>query len=290
MGRIFVEETIHTGQIGLNVARTPESGPPLLLLHGVLRRWSDFLPLVPALATRWQLFLVDLRGHGASEFRPGNYRVLDYVTDIGHLLKDFFSDRVTIYGHSLGAMVAAAAAARWPDSVRGLIMEDPPFHTMGNRIKDTVYLSQFSDIQALLRNNVELFVPEQARQLAELQLQVPDTGRSIRMGDVRDASALRYVASCLEQVDPDVLTPIVDGQWLDGYNTAETFAQVTCPSLVMQADPAAGGMLSESDLQSMNASMADLTSVRFPGVGHLIHWADTAGAIRVALNFLESLR
>src|SRR5262249_28924121 len=33
----------------------PAGAPPLVLLHGVARRWQDFTPLLPALACRWQV-------------------------------------------------------------------------------------------------------------------------------------------------------------------------------------------------------------------------------------------
>src|SRR5262252_7523053 len=128
----------------LNFARGPEHGPPLVFLHGVLRCWQDFLPLIPALSQRWQVHALDFRGHGRSAPRAFHYRVRDYVEDAEAILSRVCSAPAVICGHSLGAMVAlAAAAGPAADRCRALILEDPPFATMGSRIRQTIFHSQF---------------------------------------------------------------------------------------------------------------------------------------------------
>ncbi|MFY9662418.1 MAG: alpha/beta fold hydrolase, partial [Terriglobales bacterium] len=66
----LVERTFDIGEgqlaVRLNYAEGPAAGPPLVLLHGLGRRWQVFLPLIPALSMRWHIFAVDLRGHGKS--------------------------------------------------------------------------------------------------------------------------------------------------------------------------------------------------------------------------------
>jgi hypothetical protein len=86
----------------LNVASGPENGPPLLFLHGVGRLWQDFLPLVPRFACRWQIFAVDFRGHGQSDFAPGKYLVTDYVRDALFVAREVIGKPLVVYGHSLG--------------------------------------------------------------------------------------------------------------------------------------------------------------------------------------------
>jgi len=48
---------------GLHVESTGE-GPPLVLLHGWAMHGGLFAPLVPALARRYRVSVVDLPGHG----------------------------------------------------------------------------------------------------------------------------------------------------------------------------------------------------------------------------------
>lgn len=304
----MMQETAVPGPQGtLNVARGPASGPPLALFHGVLRGWRDFAPLLPAWLPRQEVFAIDFRGHGRSDrgsgFQPERfavedgcgskppprtscYRVLDYVEDAVAVLQTI--DRPTVvYGHSLGAMVAAASAAQQPERVHALILEDPPFETMGARIRETPFHSQFLGLQPLAGSS--LAIPDLARELAEVRIVNPATGQATRLGDVRDPTALRFSARYLREVDPRVLLPIVAGEWLAGYDLDAVLRGIRCPTLVLQADPACGGMLTDVDADRLRQSIADCTCVRLPGVGHLIHWQATEATLRLVTGFLESL-
>ena len=287
---MFHEETFDSGEVSLNIARGASTGPPLLCLHGVLRRWSDFVPLFPTLASRWQIFGLDFRGHGESGFVPDKYLVHDYVRDAVAVVRDLLTEPVVIYGHSLGAMVAAGAAAEAPDRVRAIVLEDPPFHTLGSRIRETPFHGQFVGYEQI----VELDKPAEqiGAELAELRVAVPGGNENelVRLGDLRDGASLRFSARCLSQVDPGVLAPIVAGQWLDGYDWQTAASHLQCPVLLLQADAAAGGMLTPTDAARFQQLAPQTTLVRFPGVGHLIHWMATEATVRVVGTFLESLR
>src|SRR5262249_44586517 len=149
--------------------------------------------------------------------RPGAYRVVEYVEDVAAFLRHGCDEPAVIYGHSLGAMVAlAVAGGSEAGCCKAVILEDPPFQTLGSNISDTVYLSQFRGMQPLAGSRHP--VADIARGLAEIQLVTPGTGRRTRFGDVRDGVSLRFGARCLSQVDPEVLTPIVAGRWLEGYD------------------------------------------------------------------------
>src|SRR2546421_2609056 len=164
---MLTEHTLNLNESwSLNCARGPAHGPPLLFLHGVLRCWQDFLPLIPALSLRWQVHAFDFRGHGRSAPRTFHYRVRDYVEDAEAFLLHACPAPAVVCGHSLGAMVAlAAAAGPAADRCRALILEDPPFGTMGSRMRQTVYYSQFVGMAPLASSGRD--VAEGARALAE---------------------------------------------------------------------------------------------------------------------------
>jgi pimeloyl-ACP methyl ester carboxylesterase len=285
---MLTEYTLAVGEASLHYARGPSSGPPMLLLHGVLRAWQDFMPLIPALAARWQVDALDFRGHGRSTPRPGHYRVVDYVEDAALFLRHGCDEPAVVYGHSLGAMVAlAVAGGPAAECCKAVILEDPPFETVGNRIHETVFLSQFLGMKPLAGSKAS--IAEVARALAEIELVTPGTGRITRLGDVRDAVALRFGARCLKQVDPDVLTPIVAGEWLKGYDLDAILAGVRCPVLLLQGDMAAGGMLTDGDAERLASRLPDCARIKLEGVGHLIHWTQTEATLRLLIAFLESL-
>jgi pimeloyl-ACP methyl ester carboxylesterase len=197
----------------LHYAAGPDNGPRLIFLHGVVRRWQTFLPLFPVLSQRHQIQALDFRGHGESG-RAANYQVMDYVEDAIQLITSAPGD-VYLYGHSLGAMVAAAAAAQVPNRVRGLILEDPPFETMGSRIADSPLLAFFSAMRPFASCGAT--TAEIARQFGGQLVPKPGGGQA-RVRDLRDPVSLRFTASALQHLDPAVLDAIVSGNWLARYH------------------------------------------------------------------------
>lgn len=283
---MLTQETFKAGKVELNVAVGPESGPPLVLMHGVTRRWQSFTPLLPSLMTRWQVFLIDARGHGRSERTADAYHVIDYVDDYVAFLQSRCKQPAILYGHSMGAMLAAAIAARAPDLVAAAIMEDPPFETMGKRIRETPFHGYFSQLQPFARSTSRTAAI--AKHLSEIRVTGND-GTVHRLGDIRDATSIRFNARCLKQLDPNVLDSIVAGEWLKGYDCSDIWQRIDCPSLLLQADYDAGGMLTDTDAERMVEEAADCLLVKFARTGHVIHWEHTEDLLTKVLAFLESI-
>jgi pimeloyl-ACP methyl ester carboxylesterase len=270
---------------GTHYARTDNNdAPPMLCLHGVTRGWQSFLPLIPTLALRWQVYATDQRGHGQSK-RATSYLTMDYIGDAVRFLREEIKRPAVIYGHSLGAMVAAAVAAEAPELVRAIILEDPPFHTMGERIESYVMYPYFVALQQLASNGQSL--PQLIEQLGAIEINTAN-GKA-KMSELRDASALRFTAKCLQQLDPAVMTPIAESRWLDGYDLSNIAARIQCPVLLLQADAGAGGMLMDADASLIEQIVADVTRVKVNGIGHQIHTAVPDVALRLALGFLETI-
>jgi len=252
----------------LRLQRNPcGAGPVLLLLHGVTRSGADWAPLLPALQGDWTVIALDQRGHGSSP-RGDHYQVTDYVADAVRFVRDEAAGPVVIFGHSLGAMVAAAVAAELPDRVRGIILEDPPFHTMGKRIAGSTWQALFIGMRAAAETGGGTEVITEA--LANISLPASGGGFK-RRGDLRDRASLTWSAEYLRQLDPKVLTPVIEGRWLDGYDFPSLLSGVRCPTLLLQADPSAGGALTDGDAETLKSLVADCQHVRFPGCGHNLH-------------------
>ena len=265
----------------------PATTPQIAFFRGVLRGADVFAPLVSQLGSRYDLWLLEHRGHGASA-PAERYLVVDFVADAVRWLQDCVRQPVVLYGHSLGAMVAAGAAAECPDLVRGCILEDPPFRTLGPHIGGTNFLSYFSQVAGLLkepRSTADL-----ARALAEIRIVDPRGGPTVRMGDTRDAVSLRFLAASLNQLDPRVLEPLVTGQWMQGYDEPAIFSRIRCPVLLLQADAAMGGMLVDEDVAEFRRCVPDTMHIRLPGVGHMMHWQRTQEVTNLTFAFVESLR
>lgn len=288
------EKTIDFGSGNLNYACGAENGPPLALFHGVTRRWQSFLPIWAALETRWQLQAWDARGHGLSSRAPDDhssqdsgYLVMDYVADAVRFISKQFNQPGVLYGHSLGAMVALAAAAEVPQLVRAVVLEDPPFGTMGQQIDQTPLLSFFAGLVPFAGHRREIGAV--ARELAEIRITIPGKEQTARLGDSRDATALRFTARSLADLDPRILKAILSRNWMSGYDLGSILTKVKCPVLVLQADANCGAMLTDQDADLLVQTLPDCTRVRFPNAPHLIHWAQTESLLRHVVGFLESV-
>lgn len=281
----FTNTRHSVGHLSLNVVELGGDGPVLVMFHGVTQRWQTFLPLVPTLAVRHRLLLVDHRGHGESD-RGDSYRVVDYVGDACELIRQL-KQPVVVYGHSLGAMVAAGVAAELSVQITGAILEDPPLHAMGNRIAETHLLNFFSAVSRYAATDRD--PGDLANELGDIEFDDPVSGSTIRLGDIRNAIQRRFSAACLQKLDPAVFEPIVAAQWLDGFDVDHVFTSIRSPTLLLQADVPAGGMLTEADAEYVESLNLQLTRIQFPGIGHTIHTGATQALLNTVVPFLETI-
>ncbi len=109
-------------------ARVRAPGRIVVLLHGLasnLTRWSEFVEHT-ALADRWDVVRVDLRGHGDSATR-GPIGLELWCDDLAALLDAERHPCAVLVGHSLGAQVALHFAVRHATRAAGLALIDPVF-------------------------------------------------------------------------------------------------------------------------------------------------------------------
>jgi 3-oxoadipate enol-lactonase len=103
-------------------------GPPLVLLHALGERGSDWAPVTGQFGQRFRVFTFDLRGHGDSDW-PGTYSFQLMCDDVLATMDHLGLSEVTLIGHSMGGVVAYLLAMQQPDRVERLVIEDapPPF-------------------------------------------------------------------------------------------------------------------------------------------------------------------
>lgn len=104
-----------------------DSGPVLAFLPGLALTTRYWESRVAPLATSHRLLLIDLLGFGQSPKPWTKYSVERHVSALRSVLGT--AGPVTLVGHSVGAMLALAYAARYPADVRGLVLLGlPRFH------------------------------------------------------------------------------------------------------------------------------------------------------------------
>jgi pimeloyl-ACP methyl ester carboxylesterase len=99
-------------------------GEPLLFLHGWTGSISSFKRnVLKKIAPHARVILIDLPGHGRSGCMRPTAEHLRRIIDI--LLDGMYIDKVTIAGHSMGAVVALDYSLARPERVEKLILIEP---------------------------------------------------------------------------------------------------------------------------------------------------------------------
>ena len=101
------------------------TGAPLLALHGHFGRGRTWAGLAERLAPAWRVVAPDQRGHGRSSPADG-YDRDGYVEDAARTIEALGLAPAVVLGHSLGGVNAYQLAARRPELVRAVIVEDSP--------------------------------------------------------------------------------------------------------------------------------------------------------------------
>ncbi len=104
------------------------SGEPLVLLHGFGACGSAWDPFIPALAARYRLIVVELRGHGASGDFEGPFLFEDSAGDLLALLDQLKLQRVHAMGISAGGMTLLHAAVREPARFEAMVVIGAAHH------------------------------------------------------------------------------------------------------------------------------------------------------------------
>jgi len=87
------------------------SGPPLLLLHGVGMRAEAFAPQISTLARKTRVIALDLPGHGHTPALGGTPDLGDFVDWFIGTVDELRLDKISLIGHSMGALIATGFAA-----------------------------------------------------------------------------------------------------------------------------------------------------------------------------------
>lgn len=283
----ITEREFEAGEVRLNYAEGPANGPPLVLLHGLGRRWQVFLPLIPALSLRWHIFAPDLRGHGKSARVPRGYHGTQYSEDITRFLRERISTPAVVFGHSLGGMLGMWVACQYPTLVRALILGDNMI--AAERIPGPMYGTLFSGLRDLARKGGSL--EQIAAGIGRIKLHVPGTSNPVSIRELpgNDEAYLLSWARCVAQADPDTYDMTLDGSALKDWNGETVLRGITCPTLLLQGSRELGGLMTDADVALATRLLPHHTHVKFRNLGHALFIQQPEPVLRAVTNFMESL-
>ncbi len=96
-------------------------GPEVVLVHGLGSDAEHWMPMARDLARDHRVVLVELAGHGLAE-APSPFTLEAAAHELDRAIAEQCRQPVVLVGHSVGGLVAAAAALDDPARVRALVL------------------------------------------------------------------------------------------------------------------------------------------------------------------------
>jgi pimeloyl-ACP methyl ester carboxylesterase len=284
------ERSFDTGEVMLNYAEGPDSGPPFVLLHGGSGRWQYGETFLGLLTEGWHVFAPDFRGHGNSGRAQSGYRLVDYVRDTTVFLGEAVGQSAVVFGHSLGGEVAVKTAANRPDLFCGLIVGDAPLSIHNLATEEPTHRAQNELWQRLAGRPVENIVPALKNMLVRPTADAPPQPAREFFGE--EHAWFTHQAISLHQLDPAMLLAVLEGpaSMLGDYQPSQMLPAITCPVLLLAGDPAVGAVLTDEEIQTALGLLPDATVVRMQGIGHPLHGSHPVQTLEAITPFLTRLR
>ena len=250
--------------VELELAVWEGKGTPVLCVHGISASCRCWDILAEILAPEYLVLAMDLRGRGFSEKPPSGYSIQDHCRDIGALLEDQRIERAVVLGHSLGALIGLAFAARYPDRVDRLILLDG-----GGKLSEEQTKKVFAGIQPTLDRLGKVFPSREA--CLDLMKKNP-------LLQPWNPALETYYLYELEDVDGGVRSRVrpehikEERENLGHVDITEFYPKIRCPVLILRATE---GMLAQDDillpeeaLKMMLQEIPDAKCVNLQGTNH----------------------
>ncbi|MEP2671185.1 MAG: alpha/beta hydrolase [Cyclobacteriaceae bacterium] len=106
-------------------------GQPLILLPGWPETWWAYHKVMPILANKYRVIVLDVRGMGSSKKPLTGYDKKNMAKDIYELVKKMDYRKIYIGGHDIGAHIAFSFAANFPEITSKLVILDTPHPDAG---------------------------------------------------------------------------------------------------------------------------------------------------------------
>lgn len=246
-------------------ALAPQTGLPVVCLHGLTRNSRDFEVVAPRIAALGRRVIApDMRGRGksANDSDPAHYVPAVYAQDVISLLDALQAPRAVFVGTSMGGIITMAIAAIAPDRVAAVVLNDigPKVETEGLK-HIASYLGRgrpvasWSEAIALVRGAVGHAYPTRNDDMAFWDAFVRRTYHARDDGMI-EADYDPNIA--LTFADPET-TPVPD---------LTPFFEAIAGKPVLSVHGAISAILSAEGLARMRELKPDLASVDVANVGH----------------------
>ncbi len=236
----------------------------VLCVHGLTANCRCWDVIASSLAPGNTITAIDLRGRGLSDKPSTGYSMRHHIQDIFCVLNDLKQEKMVLMGHSLGAFIALAFAAHYPERTEKIILMDGGGQlTQDQWDKVTVAIKPSLDRLGQVFPSFEAYVTlmKQApflqpwSQAIERYFQYESEAVE---GGVRSRINPANIQEEIENIQQEV--------------PSEYYPKVSCPVLILRAT---NGILSRDDLvlpesavEKMVSEMLNAHRVNIDGTNH----------------------
>jgi pimeloyl-ACP methyl ester carboxylesterase len=195
------------------------------------------------------------------------------VDDSIAFLRDVIRQPAYLFGHSLGGIVALMVAAQYPAGARAVVVGDSPLsgQTWRERlVQSDDRLRAWRDLsggQKSIDQIIDL--------LKDSPTEVPGKSKPVSMRDAmgEDSPVYVWLATNLYHSDPDMLTALLERLDVtsEGYDMDVVLPAIRCPVLLLQADPNAGGAMTDAETEQAQQLLSFPSHLKLQGVSHVLY-------------------
>ncbi|MDN5929942.1 MAG: alpha/beta hydrolase [Pseudonocardia sp.] len=255
---------VRSGAVRLHVLDYGGDGVPLVVLPGITSPAITMDFVARELTDLVRPVVVDVRGRGLSD-AAGTYTLEDYADDTVAVIEGLGLERPLLLGHSMGARIAAVAAARGTD-LSGTVLVDPPMRGPGRGPYPTT-LEVFLDQLAQARHGAT------ADEVARSWPRWPRREQELRA---------RWLSSC----DADAIAATHRGFETEDFFDA--WPHVAAPTVLIRGGDSP--VVTAAGAAEAAAANPAAGVVTVPGAGHMVFWDAPAGALAALRDAVVAAR
>lgn len=244
--------------------------PAMVLLHGITSSALSWVRVGPALASRYRVYALDMRGHGESIKPPaGAYSLQHTAGDAAAFIDVLGLDNPALMGHSWGgatAMVLASGTGYYRPipSLSHLILEDPAHHFGSGDIEE----------------RIAYYTKDIGRPAEELRIEIAADNPGWTAEDIEGK------IDAVHKLSREAVASVFYDAGKEG-EILPLLANITTPTLLIRADPDLGTTLNDAAWEEAQRLLpANSRAVQIDGATHNIHRSKFDAFMQAVNEFL----
>lgn len=255
----------------------PENGRKWIFIHGLMGFGQNWRRIISSLEQTERCLAYDQRGHGRS-FKPETgYSPEDYADDLKKIVDELGWKKFILVGHSMGGRNVLVFAAKYPQYVEKLVIEDIGPEASANASEYYEYLLNLAPTPFPSRDEARRFFAEDFVQNAKTRENV-------------EVMSKFFYSNMEEQPDGTVdwrfsknaiIESVKAGRNIDRWQEVKALRM---PTLLIRGERSKE--LSHETYQEMLASNPLIKGVEIAGAGHWVHSDQVQAFVQALKSFV----